>query len=772
MFADVAFPQRRYQVFTYRIPARLKDRLQIGNRVLVPLGRASAQGLIFKLSREFPNTSVREGLSQQHLREISALVDTPSDSRLDPILIKLASQVEDYYLAPPGAGLRLILPPISSSRIAKRIVLTDLGKRALGQSRLTGDQSTVLTRLTKAAKGLTLATLLKAINGNKSAITGLKRRKYVQEVEWVREPAEKSADSQTVVSRTLASMTSQNAKSNKAELEASSFNQSKFFSRGSFWWDRVSTALSTLQYEEFLLHASQSTREKVLFETIQKTLHHHRTVLVLCPEVQQVQRVFDLLRQTWGERVGEYHGDLSTHIRVQTWHDIQDGRLDVVVGTRLSVFLPLQSVGMIWVDQEENTSFQEEQSPYYHARDVARMRAKLESATLVLGSSHPSLETFHKLAQAKEDHRFEVSNLVKSACIDVVNLQEVAYGEILCHRMVEELQSVLDAKGQAILFLNRKGFSRSLTCKDCGYVPQCTKCGVTLVLYQKPARMRCSYCGHVHIPPVVCPSCQSVRLEAAGYGTEQLEARVREKFPFAIVARFDSETVRTFQKENEIAEDFGKGKIDILIGTELLFHTRSLPPVRFVGIPHADGGLHFPDFRSAERTYHRLIEAVQLVDEAVTESKVILQTLLPTHHVIRAVAQQNPMVFYQEELNVRQVLNYPPYSLLIHIAISGKSPEHVKKMAMHCREQFLKYEREVGHTTKAEQIIEGADSVLGPLPSPRSKISDVARYILIIKGSDHEHWHGMVKRIQEELAKTLKRDRLMIEVKVNPANLN
>lgn len=770
MFADIVFPQRRYQIFTYRIPARLHGQLQVGSRVLVPLGRASAQGLIFAFSQDFLSHSGRMGLSQHKIREISELIDTSSNSTLDPTLMKLASLVGDYYLAPPGAALRLILPPVSSRRTAKRMVLTDMGRQALEQSRLSDEQAAVLLRLAKKPKGLTMATLLKVIDGDKAVMTGLKRRKFIQEIEWVRADAEKAYISQDAQIGLVAPVSEPNHEF--AQSEGDSFlTQGKLFDESSLWWNRASTALSRHHYDEILLHASQEIRERDVFKAIQKTLGLGRTVLVLCPEVQQVTRIVEILQARWGTHVVEYHGDLSAQGRSQAWHEIQGDPCRVVVGTRMAVFVPLRAVGLIWVDQEEDSSFQEEQSPYYHAREVARMRAKLEAAVLVLGSSHPSLETFHRVGHDEDVKKLQVTNCRTPVTVEIVNLREVPYGAILSPRMMKAIQGALEAKRQAVVFLNRKGFSRSLTCKDCGYVPQCTTCGVVLILYQKPGRMRCSYCGSVHAPPEACPSCQSVRLEATGYGTERVEALIREKFPDATVARFDRETVKTPLQQTVILEDVQKKMIDIVIGTEMLFRVQSLPPMQCVGMPNADGGLHFPDFRSAERTYHRLMEALQLVDETSSDSTIIIQTLLPSHHVIRSVAQRDSTVFYQEELQIRQELQYPPYSLLIHIAISGKLAERVKSMALKCRERLVVLMAK-GGAQHSKDIPQGADGVLGPLLSSRQKSLGLTRYILIVKEVDLEHGQSKIKRMRDDLATLLKRDRLMMDIKVNPADMN
>ena len=755
MFADVTFPQRRYQVFTYRIPPRLIDHIQVGSRVLVPLGTSSARGLVCEVLEDFPVYSGNKNMTPKTIREISAIVDFASQSELTPSLIKLANQVGEYYLAPPGAALRLILPPLPSNRVAKRIVLTDEGRQALNHVRLSDDQKKILTRLTRTTKGLTLPTLLKSLDGNTSAITGLKRRKFVQEIEWVRDASEsiQLAPSDSVVVKKDAL---------RRRIGKRHTPQRELLSDREFdWLSRVDTALFSRAHEEFLVHVSTIASRRILFELIDKTRHYQRRILILCPEIQQISRMVASLRKAGHEHVGVYHGDLSALDRLRTWQGFQQGQFEVMVGTRLALFVPIPSLGLIWLDQEEASSFQEERSPQFHARNVARMRGQLESATLVLHSPHPSLETVCRLGHEKELSLIERKSSLESQQIQLVNQRQFPYGTILSDLMRDGIRATLIDNGQAILFLNRKGYASSLMCRDCGYRPQCSKCGVSLTVHKRPVCMRCSYCGQQHIAPVVCPSCQSVKFETAGYGTEQLEAVVMEEFPDAVIARYDREVVRTASQEKEIVRKYKDKEIDILIGTEFLFHAIDLPQVQFVGIPHADGGLHFPDFRAAERTYHRLMEAIQFMDES-SASRAVVQTWLPTHHVLQAIVQQDPTIFYQEELQIRQALNYPPYSRLIQIAISGKHQDAVNGMVQRCRERVL----------GGEESNVPSECILGPLFSSRRKSPGLTCAVLIVKDFGQIRLHERIQRLQKDLAQTLREQSLRMEIYVDPDDLH
>ena len=394
------------------------------------------------------------------------------------------------------------------------------------------------------------------------------------------------------------------------------------------------------------------------------------------------------------------------------------------------------------------------------------MRAKLESSLLVLSSAHPSLETVHKF----KEHNLNILATPPSAIpvpeVRVVNLQQTPYGTMLSDDMMNGMQKTLAANGSVILFLNRKGFSGALLCKDCGHVPQCSACGVTLTLHKKPARLVCSYCGQTHIPPATCSSCQSTRLEPSGFGTERLEEMVQQQFPLSKVARFDREVVKTAKEETVLLERFKHGNLNILIGTELLFHGPTLPRADFVGIPYADGGLHIPDFRSAERTYRLLEEAISLAasdNQHSLKAEVVLQTYLPVHHVIQAAVQRDARVFYESELDFRQALGYPPFTHLIQMAISGKHHDRVVLAAKRCRDLL------VGGVKKAGEI--ESENILGPISSPRPRSRGISRYVMVIKCRQLDRNRELVQVVREELELVLKRERMTLEIDVDPLEI-
>ena len=788
MFADVALPTRRYQVFTYLVPPLLRRRLHIGSRVLVPLGRTTAQGLVFHLGEHPPRQLHDRGISRSKFREIAGLLDSSENGSLDSTMIKLARQVTDYYLAPPASGLRLVIPPALPGRISKRVTLTELGREALESQKLSPQLASLLTRLSTSRDGLTMATLRKTIKNIGPLLSRLRQKGLIVEHDRIRNishpvspkagrvPPQPSHSPRVIAQRESTSSFTHEPPLVVVEDEADPVQQSIQNQEGfATWKEEFLKKLSGKRNEEILVYDSWVNRQEYLSQAVTATLNARHAVLVLTPEIDQASAIAQTLRDQFGDRLGLFHGGLPQRDRTRLWHEIREGRFDIVVGTRIALFVPLPSLGVVWVEHEEDPLYKEEQSPSYHAREVARMRARLESAVLVLSSANPSLETVHQFQDTihKVTSRGPKSGLEPG--VRVVNLQQTPYGTQLSEDLMSGMRQALGVGGSVILFLNRKGFSRALSCRDCGYVPQCSTCGVALSLHKKPARMICSYCGQTHIPPSLCPSCQSPRLEPSGYGTERLEELVQLQFPQVKAGRFDREVIKTPDEEIAILDRFKHGKLNILIGTELLFHGRTIPRADFVGIPYADGGLHFPDFRSAERTYRLLEQAISMAgrgDSRSLKAEVVLQTFLPAHHVMQAVVQRDARIFYDRELEFREALGYPPFTHLIQVAVSGTQPDRGLRAAEQCRDFLMAGGRREGvQFIKSKNVDPDGEHLLGPIPSPRARSRDTTRYVIVIKTPHLDRSRQLVQAMRQEFEPAWRRERLTIEVNVDPVEI-
>jgi primosomal protein N' (replication factor Y) (superfamily II helicase) len=531
---------------------------------------------------------------------------------------------------------------------------------------------------------------------------------------------------------------------------------------------RIAQALSEGVSGELACVAPESSRWSGIERAASLTLERHRRVIVLAPEVRLVEALATRYRACWGNRVGVYHGDLSPALKVEQWRLIEQGELDVLVGTRSAVFAPLPDVGLIWVEREEDASYLEEHVPYYHARTVAHLRGELERALVVYGSSWPSVETYQRFQPAVTFSDSALSGSLPA--MEIVNMQESAYGTILSSQMLEGISRSLARNASVILFLNRKGFSHGLVCKECGHVPVCPTCNVTLKLFRHPSRLVCAYCGRTESTPEVCASCRGTVFRFTGVGTQRLEEEIVGYFPSIPVARFDRDNLKSDREGDAMLDAFRQGHIRILLGTEWLFHRWDPPRAEFVGLPQADMGLHVPDFRSAERTYHLLRQAVNLAGQGASRGEVMLQTRMPDHHVLQAIVQQDPEMFYQQELTLREVLGYPPFSQLLLLVVRGAQRSNVASAVEFFR-QRLEVLRQAGVSSTPFLQGQPEHALLGPIPSQDPRGTGKTRTLMLLKTSDLPTARQWVKTCLRECNLKFPAMPVVVEVHVDPLEI-
>lgn len=519
------------------------------------------------------------------------------------------------------------------------------------------------------------------------------------------------------------------------------------------WWPRFLDSLAAQRSGTFLVEAPPLHRWAVLLMAVEAALAQRRTVLLISPEISRAEALAALCAGRWPGRVAQLHSDLPAVLREREWRRIQRGGADIVVGTRSAVFAPLRQPGLICVDDEEDPALKEEQEPHYHAREVAAMRARQHRAVLLLGTAHASIDTWQNVGPSPDR-----GVPVPPATVRVVDLRHSPPRTLLSEPMLAGLRTALGAGTGAILFANRKGFASALHCRDCGLSPACARCSVSLTLYKRVNRLACRYCGAAEPVPDVCPSCRSPRIEPVGSGTERLEDELRRLIPGARIGRLDRDTARTPAQAARLRNGITARELDVLIGTQLLFQDLPVPPVGFVGIPYADTGLHRPDFRSAERTYHALRDAVGLADP---DGRVVLQTVLPDHHVIASIASGDPARFYEQELAFRQALGYPPFAHLISLCVSGKTEPAVRAAADRWAAAVK------AHGAKQS----GAITVLGPIPAAIERLRGRHRRQILVKSLDGEAARRSVRATLETIEAGKESRGLKFDVDVDPLEL-
>jgi primosomal protein N' (replication factor Y) (superfamily II helicase) len=430
------------------------------------------------------------------------------------------------------------------------------------------------------------------------------------------------------------------------------------------------------QDKPVLLHGvTGSGKTEIYIDLIKKAIDNNTQALLLLPEIALTTQIVSRLKKIFGNALGVYHSRFSDNERVEIWNGIVEGKLKCVVGVRSSVFLPFDNLGLIIVDEEHDTSYKQDRPPRYHARHTALMLAKIHHAKILLGSATPSVETYFHATHgtyglATLPLRFRESSMPE---IKLVNLAEARKTKTLrgalSLTMINSIEAALKKKEQVILFQNRRGYSPFIECEDCGYVPKCINCSVSLTYHQFKNSLLCHYCGYMDDLPKACPICSGKRMLTMGLGTEKLEEEVKLIFPDAAVLRMDLDTTRSKTGYSNIIESFEQGKTDILIGTQMVTKGLDFDRVNLVGVFDADRILHFPDFRSYERAFQLMTQVSGRAGRREAQGKVLIQTYNPTHPVFAFVMAHDVAAFLEDQLKDREANFYPPFSRLIQITL-------------------------------------------------------------------------------------------------------
>ena len=487
---------------------------------------------------------------------------------------------------------------------------------------------------------------------------------------------------------------------------------------------------------------------------------------MLVPEISLTPQTVDRFISRFGEeKIAVLHSKLSIGERYDQWQKIQKGIAKIVIGPRSAIFAPVSDLGIIIIDEEHDSSYKSEMSPRYHAREVASFIAKENNVPLVLGSATPSIETYYK-GLNKE---IEILSLNKRAnsmelpSVEIVDLrQELALGNrsMISTKLYGEIEKNLENKKQTILFLNRRGFSTFVMCRDCGYTVKCKNCNVTLTYHSKEKKLKCHYCGFETNLMSNCPECKSLNIRYFGTGTQKLEAEINKLFPQASTIRMDIDTVSKKDSHEQILNKFKNENVDILIGTQMIVKGHHFPNVTLVGVIAADGSLNIEDFRANERTFQIL---TQVAGRAGREEKgrVIIQTYNPDSFSIQYAKTQNYKIFYNTEIMLRKSLKYPPFCDIIMLLISGKDEKEVIDISK-------KLHSIIKQKIKAENL---KILLYSPVPSPIDKIKNKYRWRIIIKCKFDDLIVNSMNSVLEEFYNMKKSESARLIIDLNPNNM-
>lgn len=491
----------------------------------------------------------------------------------------------------------------------------------------------------------------------------------------------------------------------------------------------IIAALDRRGHERFLLHGvTGSGKTEVYMRAVQHCINQGRSAIVLVPEISLTTQIINRFIGRFGsERIAVLHSKLSMGERYDEWMRIRKGQVDIVIGARSAVFAPLENLGLIVIDEEHETTYKSDMTPKYDTVEVALKRLQDHRGVLVCGSATPSIVTTYRAEQGiyRKLQLTERYNRVALPDVEVVDMrQELKSGNksMISQALYDEIGENLKQGKQIILFLNRRGYSTFISCRECGTVLECPHCGISLTYHKENDRARCHYCGHEIVPPKKCPDCGSKYIRYFGVGTEKVEETVKEMFPDAAVERLDLDSTKKKGSIDAILNRFRRGKTDILIGTQLVAKGLDFKNVGLVGIISADVMLHIPDFRSPERTFQLITQAAGRAGRGDEVGRVIIQSYTPENYAVQRAAAQDYYGFYDEEIQLRQLMGYPPYSDLFQVVFAAKREADAKNGAQRWYEQLA------GVMSEQDAL-----NVFKPQPAPMNKIKETYRYCMLIK---------------------------------------
>jgi primosomal protein N' (replication factor Y) len=722
----------------YAVPEGLRDRIAIGSRVRVPFRDKALLATVIATLEESQAKSIK--------RVLELLGDKPVVS---PRLIELARWMATYYCCPIETVMRSVLPQVirtaklgwkkqlfvRPSRLPALDELEKLRKRAPRQAEL-------LEAIVRLPKRLPVADLLRQTSLDHSALRALVRRGLVEL--WEEAVERDPHGTEEFIADTEHTLNDEQ----RAALRL------------------ITTALEKPEtHPPILIHGvTGSGKTEIYLQAIRVILGQGKAAIVLVPEISLTPQTVERFKSRFAaqpEMVAVLHSHLSEGERHDEWHKIHSGRARIVIGARSAIFAPLENLGLIVVDEEHETSYKQEEAPRYHARDVAVVRAKLEKCTVVLGSATPSLESYYNAQRGK--YLLGVLTQRVDQCqmplIRIVDLRQERRKEkaaaILSEKLRGALEDRLAKKEQTILFLNRRGFSTSLLCSHCGQARDCPNCSVALTFHRSDARLSCHLCGHSAAVPKRCPECGENALIYVGFGTEKVESNVAVLFPKAVVRRMDADSMTRKDAYRETLQAFRSGKIDILVGTQMIAKGLHFPNVTLVGIINADLALHLPDFRAGERTFQLLTQVAGRAGRGEAPGEVYVQTYTPFSPSIQFARHHDFAGYFEQELEFREQCHFPPATHAVLISIRSEHQSHASFSA----------------ETLARRLRENLPneySIGDPAPAPLEKLHGQYRFHILLRG---EAIVRLSRLIRETLGKLPFPEDVVAAVDVDPYQL-
>ena len=731
------------RTFDYNIPQELEELVMIGSTVLVPFGK-TAKGKEANLEEGYV-VNIKEKTTYE-VKDIVQIKHNLTESQ-----IELAKWMANRYFCNVSDCIKQMLTPGTKGKQEnnkvqdKKIQVVYLKKEIeeiefeISENIIKSEKQKKILQFLKNNEGATVPEIEMFTSGTRAIVKTLEKNGYIEIVE-------KKVERNPLENKNL----------EKTENLKLTLEQQKAF-------EQITNKMEIEQYEEFLIHGvTGSGKTEIYLQLIGKALEQNKTAIVLVPEISLTPQMIDRFISRFNkEEIAVLHSKLSIGERYDEWNKIKAGNAKIVIGARSAIFAPLENIGVIIIDEEHDSSYKSETVPKYDAKEIAKKIAKENNCPLVLGSATPDLNTYYKAKQGN----IKLLELTKRAnnsdlpTVQIVDLKtELANGNrsMLSIALHNAIEKNLEEKRQTILFLNRRGFSTFIMCRECGYTVKCKNCNISLTYHQYENKLKCHYCGYEQNVVTVCPECHSTKIRYFGTGTQRLEQEINKVFPNATTIRMDKDTVTKKNSHEDILNKFRDENIDILIGTQMIVKGHHFPNVTLVGVVAADSSLNIDDYRANERTFQILTQVAGRAGREKLKGQVIIQTYNPDNFAIQCAKNQDYKEFYETEIALRQQLMYPPFKDIILINFNGLLENEIKKVSLEVYKYLM------------ENLNLDEFKVMKPMPSPIDRIQNHIRWRMIVKGNmttdANNVFNDCLKQIYN---KNYKNTRISIDVNPN-----
>ncbi|WP_207750698.1 primosomal protein N' [Anaeromonas gelatinilytica] len=779
-------------LFTYKIPSNMIKRVNIGMRVMVPFGRGNktVQGLIINIKESI-------NFDKKKLKDIIALID--KDPIISEELIELGIWMRREYLAQYIEVFKTIMPSGITQKVKKYISINDFTVEKIKKIN-SNNQKKILKYLMEnneesfeklnnelniknihssikalVNKGIikvehrieqevnrksekfiikefdneSMPKILKNISNGaykqKEIIMFLEDKKTIKLSQLIKETNSSSSSIKALEDKKLIKVVDKEVIREVLNKEFKRTNNKILTKEQKNCYEIIYNSIMKERNDKFLIHGvTGSGKTEVYLQLIEKVLKKGKQAIVLIPEISLTPQTVERFVSRFGKKIAILHSRLSLGERYDQWRKIKEEKVDIAIGARSAIFAPFKNLGIVIIDEEHESSYKSSMNPKYDAIKVAEKRCELENSVLVLGSATPSIDSYYLACKGiykliEMNKRANNQKMPKVEVIDMRDELEKGNKSIMSEELYNEIKNTLENKKQIILFLNRRGFSTFVSCRECGYVEKCPHCEITLTYHKNEGWLKCHYCGFAKKPPNVCPNCGSKYIKFFGIGTQKVEEIIKREFCNNKVERMDLDTTGKKNSYEEILNRFRMKEIDVLVGTQMISKGLDFPNVTLVGVVAADLTLNLPDFKAPERTFQLITQVSGRSGRGEDEGNVIIQTYDPEHYSIIHAKNHDYKGFYKEEIKLRKAFNYPPFTNIMSIVFSSVSQKLLEKITKEVSNVIIK---NIEYKNKDFDI---QNNIIGPTPSPITKIKNKYRWQILIKANDNDL--NMIKNI-------------------------